>query len=215
MKHFSAIPIVTCAILMSVWSPSNAAQNVVESAPHSHSHDAKPREAQKKPSRADVLWQQAGDAFHHGDYETAILRYADLRKIEPDNVDAYSDAAWLIWSRGRGAEAAQLMRDGTKKNPRLAAMWYEAGAHFDLQKREPQTAYNFYERALTLKPAGHLRWQTLHRLAFASEKIGKLERAAEVWQRVLSEFPKDAVAIRKLRQVEARITAQNATSSTR
>lgn len=196
--------------------PKNASSEnaTAESAPHSHGHShEKPRATTGNPqTRADVLWQEADAAFHKGDYETAIVHYRELVKIEPDNIDAYSNSAWLTWSLGRGDEAAKLMRNATQRNPRLSAAWYAAGEHFDLQKREPKTAYAFYERALSLKPKGHARWQTLHRLAFAAEKTGNVTRAIQVWTRTLAEYPTDAIARRKLTQLRAK-TATDAAAT--
>lgn len=198
MKIFPIFAATICAASLSL--SVMHAENALPS--HDHSHQ-KPR-ASKLMTRADVLWQQADAAFHEGDYETAIMRYHELLKIEPDNVDAYSTSAWLIWSLGRGDEAAALMRTATQRNPRLSEAWYAAGEHFDLQKREPKIVYVFYERALSLKPKSHARWLTLHRLAFAAEKAGNVTRAIQVWTRTLIECPSDAIARRKLTQLRAR-----------
>ena len=181
-----------------------------------HRGDEKPRATQKKLSRGDVLWQQADAAFHKGDYESAIARYRELIEIEPHDAEAYSNAAWLIWSLGRGEEAATLVRQSTRRSPRSWAIWYNAGQHFFLQKREPQATHVFFERALALHPRAHNRWLTLHALAFAAEKAGYSPRAIQVWQRTLLENPNDDIAKRKLSQLIAKEfdeSAKNAAQS--
>ena len=204
MKLLPLCAATLCAASISLSSSPLRAENAMPSHNHSHEHSHQKPRASKLQTRADVLWQQADDAFHKGDYEAAIARYRELLKIEPDNVDAYSNAAWLTWSLGRGDEAAKLMRTATQRNPRLSSAWYAAGEHFDLQKREPKAAHVFYERALSLKPKGHARWLNLRRLAFAAEKTGHIPRAIQVWTRTLIEYPSDAIARRKLTQLRAR-----------
>jgi tetratricopeptide (TPR) repeat protein len=67
---------------------------------------------------ANYFWLKADAAFEKGDYDRAIALYKAVMAIEPDNVQAYSNAAWLTWSVGRGEEATAMLQRGTQANPK-------------------------------------------------------------------------------------------------
>src|SRR5215216_253999 len=81
-------------------------------------------------SNSDYFLARSDEAFHLGDYERAVQLHRARVAIDPEAIDSWGAAAWLLWSMGRGDEAAEFIERGLKVNPDNWEMWNEAGQHY-------------------------------------------------------------------------------------
>lgn len=140
-------------------------------------------------------------AFHVGDYERAIACHRAIVALEPDAVDSYGVAAWLLWSLDKADEATVFIERGVAANPDDWEMMDEAAQHFDVRKQY-QRAATLYKRALELMPKEEPNQMLRRRFAHASEKSGDLETSLSVWRNLAKEFPAEPVVKNNLARVE-------------
>jgi tetratricopeptide (TPR) repeat protein len=149
----------------------------------------------------DYFTRMSDEAFHVGDYERAIMCHRAIIALEPDAVESYGVAAWLLWSLGKGDEATALIERGVAADPVDWEMMDEAGQHFDLRKITNRAA-SFYKRALELIPKDEPNQMLRRRYAHASEKSGDLITSVTIWRGLAKEFPDDPVIKNNLARVE-------------
>ncbi|MBW3637707.1 MAG: tetratricopeptide repeat protein, partial [Armatimonadetes bacterium] len=87
-----------------------------ESVPHVHKEDPKAKQKAKETA-VDKLWRESDVACHAGDYARAVALHRQIVALEPDDVESYSVALWLLWSMEKPAEAVQFIEKGLKANP--------------------------------------------------------------------------------------------------
>jgi tetratricopeptide (TPR) repeat protein len=149
----------------------------------------------------DYFIRMSDEAFHVGDYERAILCHRAIIALEPDAVDSYGVAAWLLWSLGKGDEATALIERGVAADPGDWEMMDEAGQHFDLRKITNRAAA-LYKRALELIPKDEPNQMLRRRYAHAAEKSGDIATSATIWRGLAKESPDDPVIKNNLARVE-------------
>src|SRR5690606_27174587 len=101
-----------------------------EGAAHDHDHETEPQKPPANESAIEYMWRKSDEAFHEGDYERAISLHKAIIAIAPAEVESYGNAAWLIWSLGRGEEATALIERGVKANPENWEMWRAAAQQY-------------------------------------------------------------------------------------
>jgi tetratricopeptide (TPR) repeat protein len=121
--------------------------------------------------------------WHKGEYNHIIHVDKMIIAADPGNVDAYSNAAWLLWSMDRDDEAVAMYEMGIKNNVASAYMYDELGFYYVLRKRDHRRALPYYEKAAAMKDCKPF---TLHMLANCYEKVGQLEKALATWKRAAS-----------------------------
>ena len=157
--------------------------------------------AQKdKQAKIDLFWQCSDKAFHEGNYPLAISYHKAIVALDPHDVESYSDAAWLMWSLGNGDEAQQHINRGLKANPKNWEMWDAAGQQDDLQKyfSEAQFAYG---QAVKFIPAKEDSQMLRRRWAHAAENVGDTNTAICIWQKLVKDYPNDAVNKNNLNRI--------------
>jgi len=178
--------------------------------PHDHagSNSAK---AGANESVIAYLTRKSDEAFHQGDYDRVIGLNKAVLALDPSDVQAYGDIAWLLWSTERGEEAVQMIERGLKANPNDWEMWEEAGKHYDFQKKWSMSL-TAYTRAVQLIPKEEDSQMVRRRLAHAAEKSGDLTTSVATWQALVTDFPNEPVNKNNLARVEkARDAAATAT----
>lgn len=171
---------------------------------HDHKDDPKHQEARPfggGEANYDYFLRMSDMAFHEGDYERAIACHRAILALEPDAVDSYGVAAWLLWSLGKGDEATTLVERGIATNPADWEMMDEAAQHFDVRKIAARAA-PLYKRALELMPKDQPNQMLRRRLAHASEKAGDLAASVNIWRGLVQDFPAEAVNKNNLARVE-------------
>jgi tetratricopeptide (TPR) repeat protein len=192
-------------ILISVFSLS-AALGAPCAQAHLEKPDAKPFGGGE--SNSDYFMRMSDEAFHAGDYDRAVLLHKARVAIDPEAVDSFGIAAWLLWSQGKGGEAVAFIDRGLELNPNDWNMWDEAGQHFDLQKKFDRSAQS-YKRAVELVPADEPSQMLRRRYAHAAEKSGDLATSANVWRALVKDYPDQAVNKNNLMRVENLQKAKN------
>lgn len=152
-------------------------------------------------TNSDFFLRKSDEAFHAGDYERAVLLSRARVAIDPEAVDSFGVGAWLLWSMGKGDEAAEFLERGIKTNPDNWEMWDEAGQQYDLQKRLVR-AQECYKRAVELLPPDEPSQMLRRRLAHAAEKAGDLPTSAQTWRALAKDYPDQAVNQNNLKRVE-------------
>jgi tetratricopeptide (TPR) repeat protein len=188
-------------------APVRSAQSKAASsgAAQSKSGKAAPKKktaAQLREEKLDSLWKQSDKAFHDGNYPRAISFHRQIVAIDPTDVEAYSNAAWLLWSMGKGNDALAFLQKGIKANPKNADMWEAVGNHhgsFLKRHREAQVAYT---RALEFSPAGANTQMLRRRLAHAAEGAGDLQTSLATWRALVRDYPNIPVNRNNLARVE-------------
>ncbi len=151
------------------------------------------------------LWRLTDAHFHKGEYNHIINLSRMIIAARPDLLDAYANAAWLLWSMDRDDEAVALYKQGLKANPSTSYMYDELGTYYLMRKKDYRQAIHYYEEARRFKDYHPFM---LHSLAHAYEKAGDLPKALAVWQEAARD-PKDAAAkvnIQRLKRVMAKPT---------
>lgn len=130
-----------------------------------------------------VRLDAAGDAhWHKGEYNHIINLYKMTIAADPHDLDAYSNAGWLLWSLDKDAEAVALYNQGLKANPGSYYMYDELGQYYAVRKKNWAKALSYYQRAAGMKDC---QPQSIHMLAHAYEHTGDLAKAEAAWQRAI------------------------------
>jgi tetratricopeptide (TPR) repeat protein len=196
------------ALMAAVAVPSRAQNGASDAhsdapSPHEKQHQ---QAAPVEESNVDYFWRKSDEAFHRGDYERAVGLHRAIVALAPDDTRSFGVGAWLLWSMGRGEEAMAFIARGLKANPQSAAMWIEAGEHYNLQKKVPE-AFAAYRRAVELGPPGDEAQMTRRQLAHAAERAADLKFSAQTWRDLVRDFPAEVVNQNNLGRVEKLLAA--------
>jgi tetratricopeptide (TPR) repeat protein len=202
IRFFAFVALITGVLL--VTQPARAQQEAPghSHAPgqeHDHSKEARPLGAGE--DNYTFFLRKSDEAFHAGDYDRAVACHRAIIALEPDVVESYSVAAWLLWSSEKGDEAIAFIERGIAANPNNWEMMDEAAQHFDLRKMNTRSAA-LYKRALELLPKDEPSQMLKRRYAHAAEKSGDLQTSVTVWRGLVQEFPDEAVNKNNLARVE-------------
>lgn len=127
------------------------------------------------------LWTKADEYFHDGHYEKAVHLQDRIIQLDPSDLEAYTVAAWLIWSLGREPEARRYLERCIAANPTAWASHHELGLHLFERLGQATEALPHLLRATTLPSAPDLVHRTLaHAYYFAEQP----SLAVAVWQRL-------------------------------
>ena len=141
--------------------------------------------------------------WHKGEYNHIINLYRMIVAAHPDEMDAYANAGWLLWSLGRDADAVAIYKQGMRANPTSSFMYDELGQYYYRKKDYPQ-ALGYYESAAKYKD---VQPYTLHFLAHCYEKTGAMDKCLKIWERA-AKNTNDANAQRHRDRVRA-LMSQN------
>lgn len=120
--------------------------------------------------------------WHKGEYNHIVNLSRMAVAANPDDVEMYGDAGWLLWSMNRDNEAVALYEQGIKANPDSYYMLDELGQYYYNHKKDWPKAVEYYERAAAKPDCSEM---TLHMLAHAYERNKQLDKALATWKRVL------------------------------
>ena len=149
----------------------------------------------------DRLWDRADWYWHEGRYEERVAIDRLIIRIEPQFIEPYGTAGWLLESLGRDPEALALYRQAVAAVPERWETHQDLGMFYYGHKKYPAAAAEF--REATQKPGapGYV-WKML---AHASEHAGDLERAVAAWEGAARVTPNDPAVAVNLQRVQARL----------
>ena len=188
---------VLSILLISVLACTMQAASFAQSKPTKHDKKTSQNE---KQAEIDLFWKMSDKAFHDGDYPLAISYHKAIVILDPHDVESYSNAAWLMWSLGNGDEAQQHINRGLKANPKNWEMWDAAGQQDDLQKYFSKAEFAF-SQAVKLIPAKEDSQLLRRRWAHAAEHAGNTKTAIQIWQKLVKDYPNDAVNQNNLNRI--------------
>ncbi|HXG23253.1 MAG TPA: tetratricopeptide repeat protein [Chthonomonadales bacterium] len=149
----------------------------------------------------DRLWQLSDAHWHKGEYLHVVNLSRMIVAAQPYDLDTYANAGYLLWSLNRDDEALAWYKQGIRDNPNTAYLYDEVGIFYVTHRRDHAGALPYLEKAASLKDCPP---RTLHTLAHAYEKTGKLDKALATWQRAVKhpDNPNRAAAQRNLERLQ-------------
>lgn len=146
------------------------------------------------------LVRESDKHFHEGDYLAAIRCHRQIIELDPTYTEAYTNAAWLLWSMGRDGAAFALLERGRKRNPQEYEFSFDRGFYHYQAKRYGLAAAEFARAAACECPDYVYRM-----LAHALERKGDLTGARAVWQKLHRQDPKNALVTHHLDRLNKRL----------
>lgn len=131
-------------------------------------------------SAVNRLWATTDRHWHEGEYNHIIHLCKIVTAGDPEHVEAYSNAGWLLWSMDRDDEAAAIYEDGVKNNRKTYYMYHEAAYFYTQRKKDWKKALIYLEPMAKCKD---VTMPGMHMLAHAYEKTGQPLKALEIWKR--------------------------------
>ena len=144
--------------------------------------------------------------WHKGEYNHIINLYRMVVAAHPQDIDAYENAGWLLWSMNRDDEALAFYQQGLRANPNKADMYEDIGQLYANRKKDYQTGIRYLEKAYALPGGNPMRG---HALAHAYEHAGRNADALKVWTR-LARNPNDGAARHNLARLKRKMNERPA-----
>lgn len=137
---------------------------------------------------ASLMWVQADDYFHRGEYRPIISMVKQITTIDPHQIDVFATGAWHMaynfMDKRLIQDGVDFLQDGCNKNSTVYDLFFERGyMHYDKTKLYPEAVKAYQEsstkRTTTGKkePPSYVR----HQLAHAIEKSGDIDAAVAQW----------------------------------
>lgn len=149
----------------------------------------------------DRVWANTDHYFHEGDYNRIVALCRICVESDPEFDEAYSCAAWILWSMGDKPAANTLMAYGTKR----AKTKWKAEYTFAEQlmvRREYKDALPHLQSATKSPAAPAIVWK---QLGHAYEKTGDLKKSLVTWQYIVKQFPDEPSAANNLKRVQGKV----------
>jgi tetratricopeptide (TPR) repeat protein len=148
----------------------------------------------------DALWVESDRFWHDGDYYRVVALNRVIVEADPGFVDAYQNAAYLLWSLGDAPGADAFLRLGVARNPARYELYTEMGQHL-FRTRRFRDALPYLKKGAAYKNAPAPAWATL---AHCYERVGRLDEAIATWRQVVKRFPTFPSGPSNLRRAETR-----------
>ncbi|MCE5314999.1 MAG: hypothetical protein ABFD49_05195 [Armatimonadota bacterium] len=124
----------------------------------------------------DKLWECNDKFWHRGEYERCIAMMRLITQVDPHDMDAYDNGAWLMQNQLRDEDAEAFLLDGLPGNSDTYDIYFALGYFYYIHER-PDEAIDYLAIAVTLEPP-MFAW---HTLAHAYEYAGDVDSALSVW----------------------------------
>ena len=191
--------LLSCALLFICATAFAAGQPAAEPPQPIPATEAEQRVAESRDFLTDMLWMKTEDYWHVGRWDEAIRLCRQIVQVDPQFVEAYTGAAYLLYSMDKDEEAIELFRAGIAANPRNYDLPHEFGMYYYYRHKWDLAAEQFAKAV----EAGAPRVMQ-HMLPNALERGGRLEEALAQWQRILEQYPDDPIAKRRIEQLKLR-----------
>ncbi|MCE5198949.1 MAG: tetratricopeptide repeat protein [Armatimonadota bacterium] len=137
----------------------------------------------------DRLWEVNDEFWHSGEYERCIATMRLIVQIDPHDIDAYDNTAWLMQNDFRDEEAEAFLKEGLANNTDRYDMYFNLGYFLYMHERYDE-AVQFLTMATAFDPPNFV-W---HSLAHAYEHAGRTTEALDLWATRIQAEPDDPVA---------------------
>ncbi len=168
-----------------------------------------PAETQRKLSAIRELTEfrliQLSDEFwHDGQHYKVMALMHVLIAYSPEEVEYYSDLAWLYSSYGDAVRARQTYERGIRAVPNQWDLYYDYGFWL-FQRGELERARTYLERAVSFPNVPGYAWKTL---AHACERMGDYKRSLEAWENAKKVDPNDGAVEPNMARVRQKLQEQ-------
>ena len=151
----------------------------------------------------DQLWSQSDDHYDRGEYNHNINLCRVIVQGNPRHVEAFADAAYLLWSTGQNDAAVAFLKQGLQANPDNYYMYDELGSFFYLRLKDYSNAITYYEQAIKFD-SPFFTWSGL---AHCYEKTDQWDKAVKTWEKA-NNFVSDRATTSTMRRNLARAKAE-------
>jgi tetratricopeptide (TPR) repeat protein len=158
---------------------------------------AEARVAEVRDAITEVLWIGIEGYWHEGQWEDCLRLNQEIIALDPQFVEAYTSAAWLLWSYDRDQEAVAMYQQGIAANPDSHELYFDFGFYYR-NRKQLDKAVEMLRKAVELgidRGKQHLLPNTL-------EEAGRKKEALAEWRKLLKRFPNDPVAKHKSERLE-------------
>lgn len=159
--------------------------------------EAERRVGEVRDAITEVLWIGLDTYWHEGDWDSCLRLTKEIIALDPHFVEAYTSAAWMLWSEDRDKEAVAMYREGLEANPDSAELYFDYGFYLRNRKQLEQ-AIEMFRRAVE-KGAPKAKQRMLPNTL---EEAGRKAEALAEWRKLLKRFPEDELAKVRIRQLE-------------
>jgi len=138
---------------------------------------------------ASLMWVQADDLFHRGEYEPILHLVREIAAIDPHNLDVYATGAWHMaynfMDRRLIEDGVDFLAQGIENNPQVYDLFFEMGyMHYDKTKNYPE-AEKYYDIArfkptTTGKPRAPMYVDSAY--CHSLERQGRIDDAIVAWK---------------------------------
>lgn len=144
----------------------------------------------------DGLCEATDHFWHRGDFDRCIAVTRLIAEIDPHDVEAYDNAAWLMQNNFRDDEAEAMLLRGVLNNRDRYDLYFALGYYYYMHQRFDE-AVDYLEIAASLDPPIFVR----HQLAHAYELGGDTSAALSTWLCVEALNPGDIVPQNHIRRI--------------
>ncbi len=145
--------------------------------------------AESRDFLTDMLWMKAEDYWHIGKWDDDIRLCRQIIQLDPHFVEAYTGAAYLLYSLDRDEEAIELFRAGMAANAKDYDLPHEFGMYY-CYRHKWELAIEQFEKSVSLGAPRVMQ----HMLPNTLERAGRLEEALQRWEEILKRWPDDPIA---------------------
>jgi tetratricopeptide (TPR) repeat protein len=138
---------------------------------------------------ASLMWIQADDYFHRGEYRPILKMIREIVAIDPHQLDVFATGAWHMaynfMDKRLIEDGVLFLQDGCKNNDSVYDLWFELGyMHYDKTKNYPKSVEAYRESSLKGRTTGEKVAPSYvrHQLAHAIEKMGDIDGAIAQWE---------------------------------
>ncbi len=140
---------------------------------------------------------EANDAFwHRGQYERCIATLRLITEMDPQDTEAFDNAAWLMENQLRDDECEAFRLKGIRMNPDEPDLYFSLGYFYYMRERYPE-AISYMERAVSLGSP----LITRHMLAHAYESANDTYDALAEWLQIEDLEPGDLVPTNQIDRI--------------
>ena len=150
-------------------------------------------------SLVTINYALCDDYFHANEWEKAVAVLDRIIGLRPTDINAYANAAWLLWSSDQVDRAMVYYKKMIENNPTSADAYYTIGHYYFFTRRDYKEALPYLEKAVEL--GGPILQRHLH--AHCLGKLGRTREALDAWQKILADNPDDAVSKREIEKLNA------------
>lgn len=138
---------------------------------------------------ASIMWIQADDYFHRGEYRPILKMIRQIVTIDPHQLDVYATGAWHMaynfMDKRLIEDGVHFLEEGSRNNNSVYDLWFELGyMHYDKDRDYPKAVEAYREGSTRRRTTGEAVAPSYvrHQLAHAIEKMGDIDGAIKQWE---------------------------------